>query len=286
VGAACVAHPGHEGVVFTGGTATARHIQRALAARAGAIVPLIAETGGQNAMFVDSTALVEQVVDDVLRSAFGSAGQRCAALRVLMLQEEIADATLTALRGAMAELSLGDPGDLATDIGPVIDRAAHDELEAYVEQCIDEGLPVFRAPLPPACAAGTFVAPTIVELDGLARLTEERFGPILHVLRFAADELDAIVAAVRALGYGLTLGIHTRIDRRALEIHAAAGAGNTYVNRNMVGAVVGVQPFGGVGLSGTGPKAGGPHYLMRFVAERTLTVNTMAHGGNVDLLRD
>lgn len=286
VGARCVAHSGHAGVVFTGGTATARLINRALAERAGAIVPFIAETGGQNAMFVDSTALIEQVADDVVRSAFGAAGQRCSALRILLLQEEIADAALEAIRGAMQELVLGDPADLATDVGPVIDLAARDVLEAHVERCVAERLHVFRVPVPAACDEGSFVAPTMIELDRIDRLTEEHFGPVLHVLRFAAADLDASVAAVRDLGYGLTLGIHTRIDRRALEIHRAAPAGNTYVNRNMVGAVVGVQPFGGLGLSGTGPKAGGPHYLLRFVAERTLTINTMARGGNVDLLRD
>jgi RHH-type proline utilization regulon transcriptional repressor/proline dehydrogenase/delta 1-pyrroline-5-carboxylate dehydrogenase len=286
VGARLVTHGAHAGVAFTGGIDTAHRIQRALADRRGAIVPFIAETGGQNAMFVDSTALIEQVTDDVVRSAFGAAGQRCSALRVLFLQEDIADAALESIRGAMAELAIGDPARLDADVGPVIDDDARRRLEAHVDACRAAGLAVFRVPLPPACAQGTFVSPTLVELDRLDRLTEEHFGPVLHVLRFSADGLDAALAAVRELGYGLTLGVHTRIDSRALAIHQASSAGNTYVNRNMVGAVVGVQPFGGLGRSGTGPKAGGPHTLLRYAAERTLTINTMAKGGNVDLLRE
>jgi RHH-type proline utilization regulon transcriptional repressor/proline dehydrogenase/delta 1-pyrroline-5-carboxylate dehydrogenase len=285
VGARLVAHPDCGGVAFTGGTETARAINQALAARPGPIVPLIAETGGQNAMFVDSTALLEQVTDDVLRSAFGAAGQRCSALRLLLLQEDIADDALAQIEGAMAELTIGDPRRLETDAGPVIDEPARAALAAHVAACAAAGLRVVQLPLPGACASGSFFPPTLIELDRIDRLRDEHFGPVLHVFRYAASELDACVASVRALGYGLTLGIHTRIDARALEIHHALPVGNTYVNRSMVGAVVGVQPFGGTGLSGTGPKAGGPHYLLRFAVEKTLTINTAARGGNVELLR-
>jgi len=277
--------PDIAGVAFTGGTETARAINRVLAARDGAILPLIAETGGQNALFADSTALLEQLTDDVVRSAFGSAGQRCSALRVLLVQEDVADAALEMIRGAMAELCIGNPAALATDVGPLIDRAARDALARHVDACRAAGLNVHQVVLPNACSQGVFFPPTLVELDRVERLTEEHFGPVLHVLRFAADSLDECVAAVRSLGYGLTLGIHTRIDGRAQRIYAASRVGNTYVNRNMIGAVVGVQPFGGEGLSGTGPKAGGPRYLHRFATERTLTINTMARGGNVELLR-
>jgi RHH-type proline utilization regulon transcriptional repressor/proline dehydrogenase/delta 1-pyrroline-5-carboxylate dehydrogenase len=285
VGAMLTALPGIAGVAFTGGTETAQIINRVLAQRDGAIVPLIAETGGQNALFADSTALLEQLTDDVVRSAFTSAGQRCSALRLLYVQDDIADDALTMIRGAMLELHIGDPEQLGTDVGPVIDADARDALEAYVAACQAAGLTTFRAPLPAACSSGTYVAPTLIELDRIDRLTGEHFGPVLHVLRFGADELDEAVASVRRLGYGLTLGIHTRIDGRARRIFAQSRVGNTYVNRNIIGAVVGVQPFGGEGLSGTGPKAGGPRYLHRFATERTLSINTMARGGNIDLLR-
>jgi len=201
------------------------------------------------------------------------------------VQQDIAEPALEMIRGAMAELAIGDPAQLATDVGPVIEDAARVELERHVAQCRSMGCPVFRLALPEACAAGTFVAPTLVEVADLELLADEHFGPILHVLRFEAAALDETVERVRALGYGLTLGVHTRIDGRAERIHAHSAAGNTYVNRNMIGAVVGVQPFGGEGLSGTGPKAGGPHYLLRFATERTLTINTAARGGNVELLR-
>jgi len=284
-GALLTAHAGLAGVAFTGGTETARAINRALAARGGPIVPFIAETGGQNAMFVDSTALLEQVTDDVVRSAFGSAGQRCSALRLLCVQEDIAEPALEMIRGAMTELAIGDPVRLATDVGPVIDAAAHAALQTHVDACTAAGLRVFRLTLPGACDQGTFLAPTLVELDRIERLEMEHFGPVLHVLSFEADALEAVVAQVRALGYGLTMGIHTRIDGRAERIQRRSAVGNTYVNRSMIGAVVGVQPFGGEGLSGTGPKAGGPHYLVRFATERSLSVNTMARGGNIDLLR-
>ncbi len=285
VGAALVAHPLIAGVAFTGGTDTARAINRALAARDGAIVPLIAETGGQNAMFADSTALLEQLTDDVVRSAFGSAGQRCSALRLLLLQDDVAGPALTMIRGAMRELRIGDPGNPATDIGPLIDTEAVAKLSRYVAGLRASSARVDATPLPERCANGSFMAPHIVELDGFDDLTEEHFGPVLHVVRFEADALDANVRAVRALGFGLTMGIHSRIDSRWRRVFENSAVGNTYVNRSMIGAVVGVQPFGGEGLSGTGPKAGGPNYLLRFATERVLSVNTMARGGNIDLLR-
>jgi RHH-type proline utilization regulon transcriptional repressor/proline dehydrogenase/delta 1-pyrroline-5-carboxylate dehydrogenase len=285
LGAALVRHPLAAGVVFTGSFATAQSINRALAARDGAIVPLIAETGGQNAMFVDSTALLEQLTDDVVRSAFGSAGQRCSALRLLLLQREIAEPALVMIRGSVRELAIGDPADPATDVGPLIEAGAVTTLTGYVEALRAQGCRVDAPPLPKWCANGSFMAPHVVEMGGFDELTEEHFGPVLHVVRYSADALDATVAAVRRLGFGLTMGIHTRIDSRVRRIYDASAVGNTYVNRNMIGAVVGVQPFGGEGLSGTGPKAGGPHYLLRFATERTLSINTMAGGGNVDLLR-
>jgi RHH-type proline utilization regulon transcriptional repressor/proline dehydrogenase/delta 1-pyrroline-5-carboxylate dehydrogenase len=284
VGARLVADPRTAGVVFTGSTETARAIQRALAARSGPIVPLIAETGGQNAMIVDSSALPEQVVADVLASSFQSAGQRCSALRVLFVQEEIADKLLDMLAGAMAELTVGDPGLLSTDVGPVIDRDAQAMLEAHAERMAREGRLIHRVRLGDACAHGTFVAPAAFEIDRLSRLEREVFGPILHVVRYKADRLDEVIDAVNATGYGLTLGVHSRIDSTVEHVTRRAHVGNAYVNRNMIGAVVGVQPFGGEGLSGTGPKAGGPHYLHRFAVERTLSVNTTAQGGNAALM--
>jgi RHH-type transcriptional regulator, proline utilization regulon repressor / proline dehydrogenase / delta 1-pyrroline-5-carboxylate dehydrogenase len=285
VGAALVADARCAGVAFTGSTATARQINRTLAARDGAIVPLIAETGGQNAMFVDSTALLEQLTDDVLRSAFGSAGQRCSALRVLLLQQDIAERALDMLVGAMRELTIGDPAALATDIGPLIEADAVRRLDAHVAALAAAGCRIETVALPAACANGSFMAPHIAVIDDLTLLHEEHFGPVLHVLRYDADALDTMLDAVRGLGFGLTMGIHSRIDERVRYVFERSAVGNIYVNRNMIGAVVGVQPFGGLGLSGTGPKAGGPHYLLRFAAERTLTINTMARGGNIDLLR-
>ncbi len=281
VGAALVAHAHTAGVCFTGSTAVARHINRALAAKDGPIVPLIAETGGINAMIVDSTALPEQVVDAVVTSAFRSAGQRCSALRLLLLHESVAEGVIEMLRGAMAELTVGDPAQLATDVGPVIDAEAHAGLRAHVERLRREARLVGETPV--SSTVARLIAPVAFELDAISQLGQEIFGPVLHVVRWRG-EVDAVVAQVNALGYGLTLGVQTRIDGRALRIAAAARVGNVYVNRNMIGAVVGVQPFGGEGLSGTGPKAGGPHYLYRFCAEQTLTVNTAAAGGNVELL--
>jgi RHH-type proline utilization regulon transcriptional repressor/proline dehydrogenase/delta 1-pyrroline-5-carboxylate dehydrogenase len=277
------ADPRIAGVAFTGSTAVGSAIARSLAART-PIVPLIAETGGQNAMIVDSSALAEQVVADVVQSAFDSAGQRCSALRLLCLQEDIAPRVLELLTGAMDELAIGDPADLATDVGPVIDEAARDALEAHVASMDRLGLVRHRVALPGACAHGTFVAPTLIVLDRIGRLTEEIFGPVAHVVTWRTGELDALVDAVNAFGYGLTLGIHSRVDATIDRIVSRIRVGNVYVNRNMIGAVVGMQPFGGEGLSGTGPKAGGPNYLPRFAVERTLSVNTSAAGGNAGLL--
>ena len=264
VGAALVADPRVAGVLFTGSTAVARAINRTLAARDDDPL-LIAETGGQNAMIVDSSALPEQVVADVLASAFDSAGQRCSALRVLCLQAEIAEPVLVMLKGAMAELSIGDPRRLDTDLGPVIDAEARTALEAHVQRMRAAGTAVFQVPLPAACAHGTFFAPTLIEIERIDQLTGEVFGPVLHVLRYREGGLASLIASINATGYGLTHGIQTRIDETVESICARIRAGNIYVNRNMIGAVVGVQPFGGDGLSGTGPKAGGPLYLRRLV---------------------
>jgi RHH-type proline utilization regulon transcriptional repressor/proline dehydrogenase/delta 1-pyrroline-5-carboxylate dehydrogenase len=285
IGARLVADARVAGVAFTGSTAVGGAIAQALAART-PLVPLIAETGGQNAMIVDSSALAEQVVSDVVASAFDSAGQRCSALRVLCLQEDIAPRVLELITGAMDELVVGDPGDLATDVGPVIDATARDALEAHVARMDAAGLVRHRAALPPECANGAFVAPTLVVLDRIERLTQEIFGPIVHVVTWRADALDALIDQVNAFGYGLTLGIHSRVDATIDRIVSRVRVGNVYVNRNMIGAVVGMQPFGGEGLSGTGPKAGGPNYLPRFAVERTLSVNTSAAGGNAALLAE
>jgi RHH-type proline utilization regulon transcriptional repressor/proline dehydrogenase/delta 1-pyrroline-5-carboxylate dehydrogenase len=235
-------------------------------------------------MIVDSSALAEQVVADVVQSAFDSAGQRGSALRLLCLQQEIAPRVLELLAGAMDQLAIGDPGALATDVGPVIDAAARDTLEAHVAAMASLGLVRHRVALPASCGEGTFVAPTLVVLDRMDRLTQEVFGPVVHVTTWRAGELDALVDAINAYGYGLTLGIHSRVDATIERILARARVGNAYVNRNMIGAVVGMQPFGGEGLSGTGPKAGGPNYLPRFAVERTVSINTAAAGGNAVLL--
>jgi RHH-type proline utilization regulon transcriptional repressor/proline dehydrogenase/delta 1-pyrroline-5-carboxylate dehydrogenase len=264
VGAALVADPRIAGVLFTGSTAVARTINRTLAQRAGDPV-LIAETGGQNAMIVDSSALLEQVVADTLSSAFDSAGQRCSALRVLCLQRDIAERVLAMLKGAMAELTIGDPRRLDTDVGPVIDADAQAALEQHVRRMRAAGAPIFQLPLPVTCANGTFFPPTLIEIERIEALAGEVFGPVLHVLRYREGELASLIASINATGYGLTHGIQTRIDETVEAVCARIRAGNIYVNRNMIGAVVGVQPFGGDGLSGTGPKAGGPHYLRRLV---------------------
>ena len=281
VGARLVADARTAGVCFTGSTAVARLINRTLAAKDGPIVPLIAETGGLDAMVVDSTALPEQVIDAVVQSAFRSAGQRCSALRLLCVHEGIADGVIEMLRGAMAELVVGDPGRLDTDVGPLIDAEAHAAITRHVERLERDAKPLGRTPV--ASAHPRLLAPAAFEIARIADLREEIFGPVLHVVRWGGDVND-VVRQINALGYGLTLGVQTRIDSRARRIADAARVGNVYVNRNMIGAVVGVQPFGGEGLSGTGPKAGGPHYLYRFCAEQTLTINTAAAGGNAELL--
>jgi RHH-type proline utilization regulon transcriptional repressor/proline dehydrogenase/delta 1-pyrroline-5-carboxylate dehydrogenase len=337
IGARLVTHPDVAGVVFTGSTEVAQHINRALAARHGAIVPFIAETGGVNAMIVDATALPEQVADDVAASAFRSAGQRCSALRLLCLQEDVAERMIEMIVGSARELKVGDPREVATHTGPVIDAEAKEKLEAHIARMkrealrtlyaggVAEALPA-RAPAaeegaglrlprvsefslsamaarpaesaqPPGQAApahadfsalgqglGYYVAPHIFELARPEDLAEEVFGPILHIVRYRADDLEAVLAAIEGTGYGLTLGVHSRIDATVERIARRLAVGNVYVNRNMIGAVVGVQPFGGHGLSGTGPKAGGPHYLLRFATEQTVTVNTAAAGGNASLI--
>ncbi|MFO1258526.1 MAG: bifunctional proline dehydrogenase/L-glutamate gamma-semialdehyde dehydrogenase PutA [Gammaproteobacteria bacterium] len=284
IGSVLIGDPRVSGVMFTGSTETARMINLSLANRVGPIVPFIAETGGQNAMIVDSTALPEQVVDDVITSAFKSAGQRCSSLRVLYLQEDIADKVIKMLIGAMAELELDDPIKISTDIGPIIDRKSRDALLNHAMRMKDEGRLLYQVPLKESLSQGTFLGPMLFEIENISQLPEEVFGPILHVIRFKGKVLDDIIYDINGTGYGLTLGIHTRIEETAYSIHRSARVGNTYVNRNMIGAVVGVQPFGGEGLSGTGPKAGGPSYLMRLVTERTLTVNTTATGGNAQLM--
>ena len=284
VGGRLVADPRVAGVAFTGSTETARHIHRALAAREGAIPVLIAETGGQNAMIVDSSALPEQVVIDAVHSAFNSAGQRCSALRVLCVQEDIAPKVLRLLAGCMDELVVGNPALLETDVGPVIDSQARDLLEQHAVAIVKGARWAHRVALAPATRRGTFVAPLAVQIDSVGVLEREVFGPILHVLAYRARDLEQLVDAINATGYGLTFGIHSRIDGTVRRVASRVSAGNVYVNRNIIGAVVGTQPFGGCGLSGTGPKAGGPRYLHRFAHERTLTINTSAVGGNASLL--
>jgi RHH-type transcriptional regulator, proline utilization regulon repressor / proline dehydrogenase / delta 1-pyrroline-5-carboxylate dehydrogenase len=269
IGAALVGHPATCGVMFTGSTEVARMIQKQLATRTladGSPVPLIAETGGQNALVVDSSALTEQVVLDVLSSAFDSAGQRCSALRVLCLQDECADRTLTMLKGAMAELEIGNPDRLSTDIGPVITEEARGGINAHIEAMRAKGRAITQSPLPSETGHGTFVPPTIIEIDDISELGREVFGPVLHVVTFKRKALGELIDKINALGYGLTFGLHTRIDTTIAEVTGRIGAGNIYINRNQIGAVVGVQPFGGHGLSGTGPKAGGPLYLRRLVS--------------------
>jgi RHH-type transcriptional regulator, proline utilization regulon repressor / proline dehydrogenase / delta 1-pyrroline-5-carboxylate dehydrogenase len=283
-GAVALRHPALAGVAFTGSTATATAINRALAQRDGAIVPLIAETGGVNAMVVDATALPEQVVDDAVTSAFTSAGQRCSALRVLYVQEEIAERTIEMLIGAMRCLVIGDPANVATDVGPLISGAARERLERHAVRMRQEARLLYECELPEGLEHGYFFAPRLFELKRLDQLQSEEFGPLLHVARYPSGALPQVLEAIRRTGYGLTLGVHSRLESVAQHLFRSLPVGNTYVNRNMIGAVVGVQPFGGQGLSGTGPKAGGPHYLLRFATERTLTVNTAAIGGNVELL--
>ncbi len=297
VGAALVAAAGVAGVVFTGSTAVAKLINRTLAAKDGPIVPLIAETGGINAMLVDSTALPEQVCDAVMQSAFRSAGQRCSALRLLCVHEQIADHVIEMICGAARELVTGDPAELATDVGPVIDAEAFAGIQQHLQRLNSEAkhLPAQTGKaLPATTKIANLIAPQAFEVSSISDLKAEIFGPVLHIVRWTGDPL-AVIAQINALGssaapggatpgYGLTMGIQTRIDSRAQQLARAAHIGNIYINRNQIGAVVGVRPFGGEGLSGTGPKAGGPHYLYRFCAEQTITVNTTAAGGNVQLM--
>ncbi|MBS3928475.1 MAG: bifunctional proline dehydrogenase/L-glutamate gamma-semialdehyde dehydrogenase PutA [Sphingomonadales bacterium] len=284
VGALLTGDPRVAGVAFTGSTETAQAINRALAARNGPLATLVAETGGQNAMIVDSSALPEQVTRDVVASAFQSAGQRCSALRVLYLQDDVADAMIEMIKGAFAALVIGSPEDLATDVGPVIDAEAKTKLEAHVAAMKAAGQRVWQRELPETCKAGHFVAPAIIEIGSIRELANENFGPILHVARFKGEELEQVVADINQTGFGLTLGLHSRIDATRKLVEAKARVGNFYVNRNQIGAVVGSQPFGGEGLSGTGPKAGGPHYLARFATERVTCIDTTAAGGNASLM--
>jgi RHH-type transcriptional regulator, proline utilization regulon repressor / proline dehydrogenase / delta 1-pyrroline-5-carboxylate dehydrogenase len=284
VGAALVKDPRVAGVVFTGSNETGWAINSGLAARRGAIVPLIAETGGMNAMIADSSALPEQVIRDVVRSAFDSAGQRCSAARLFFVQEDVAAGMIDMLVGAVGALEIGDPLDYATDVGPVIDADAKEKLEAHKLRMRKQATELVDLPLPDACEAGTYVGPAVYEIASADVLKEEVFGPILHVVRYQGGHLDRVVDAINATGYGLTLGLHSRIAAVADFVAERARVGNLYVNRNQIGAVVGVQPFGGEGLSGTGPKAGGPNYLARFATERVRTTDITATGGNVGLL--
>jgi RHH-type transcriptional regulator, proline utilization regulon repressor / proline dehydrogenase / delta 1-pyrroline-5-carboxylate dehydrogenase len=284
IGAALVHDTRIAGVAFTGSTDTARAINLALAERPGAIIPLIAETGGQNAMIVDSSALPEQVVADVLTSAFDSAGQRCSALRLLYVQDDIADRLLPMLTGAMEELTIGDPALIATDVGPLIDSDAQQVLQRHADRMTREARLIYQCKLPPGTEHGSFFAPRIFEIERAGLLRGEVFGPILHVIRWKADRLDAVLEEIAPTDYGLTLGIHSRIDATVRHILKRVGVGNTYVNRNIIGAVVGVKPFAGERLSGTGPKAGRPRYLHRFATERTISIDTTASGGNATLL--
>jgi RHH-type proline utilization regulon transcriptional repressor/proline dehydrogenase/delta 1-pyrroline-5-carboxylate dehydrogenase len=284
VGGTLTAHPLLAGVVFTGSTETARMINRTLAERDGPIIPFIAETGGQNAMIVDSSALPEQVTRDVISSAFQSTGQRCSALRVLFVQEDVAEQMIAMIEGAMRALTVGDPSKLETDVGPVIDEAAKRLLDEHIEWLDKNAERVCQLELPKATAHGCFVAPAFYEISSLSQLNRENFGPILHVVRFAAEELGKAVDDINATGYGLTLGLQSRIDTVRDYVEEHARVGNFYVNRNQIGAVVESQPFGGEGLSGTGPKAGGPHYVARFATERVTCIDTTAAGGNASLM--
>lgn len=284
IGAALVADKRIKAILFTGSTETANHINKTLASRGGEMIPFVAETGGQNAMLVDSSALLEQVVVDAVNSAFGSAGQRCSALRVLFVQDEVYPRTVELLKGAMAELVVGDPVWLTTDVGPVIDKEALFQLQQHVEHMKKRHEILYQCKLDESHDSGHFMPPTAIALDNIASLKKEVFGPVLHVIRFKRKDLDEVINQINQTGYGLTLGIHSRINETVEYIRKRIHAGNCYVNRNMTGAVVGLQPFGGEGLSGTGPKAGGPNYLTRLCHERTYTVDTTAAGGNASLM--
>ena len=285
IGATLTEHADVSGVVFTGSTEVAQSINRTLANKDGAIAKLIAETGGQNALIVDSSALTEQVVDDVVQSAFGSAGQRCSACRVLYIQEDVADKTIMMLQGAMQEIRLGDPDNLSNDIGPLIDEEAFRSVQQHKTRLSGFGRKVAETPLDKDIASkGNFFAPIAYEIDGLEHLTEEIFGPVLHIIRFKSEEIDSVIDDINANGYGLTFGVHSRIESFISKVTRRINCGNVYVNRGVIGAVVGVQPFGGRGLSGTGPKAGGPLYLHAFATEKVVSTDTTAAGGNASLV--
>jgi RHH-type proline utilization regulon transcriptional repressor/proline dehydrogenase/delta 1-pyrroline-5-carboxylate dehydrogenase len=284
VGAALTSDNRLDGVAFTGGTETAWAINGALAKRRGPLAPFIAETGGLNGMFVDTTALREQVVDDVVVSAFGTAGQRCSALRILFLPHASADGVIEAIAGAMDALAIGDPADPAIDVGPVIDEDAREGLQKHLERLEREGRVVKRLAPPPGTESGVFFGPVLAEIPSTDFLEREVFGPILHVVRYDPERLDAAAQTLAAKEYGLTLGVHTRIENFSEIVRKLVPAGNVYVNRSIIGAVVGVQPFGGEKLSGTGPKAGGPLSLVRYATERALSVNIAAQGGDPALL--
>jgi RHH-type proline utilization regulon transcriptional repressor/proline dehydrogenase/delta 1-pyrroline-5-carboxylate dehydrogenase len=277
-------HAQIDGVAFTGGTDTAWKINQTLAARRGPIVPFIAETGGLNGMFVDTTALREQVIDDVVLSAIGSAGQRCSALRVLYVPKDSADGLIEGLLGAMDALVIGDPADASTDVGPVIDEEARANLEAHVERLKKEAKVLKQLDVGALADKGVFFGPVVAEIPTPDFLEREVFGPVLHVYRYDPSDLEDVARKLAARGYGLTLGVHSRIEAFAEEVKRLVPAGNVYVNRSIIGAVVGVQPFGGEGLSGTGPKAGGPHALLRYASERAVSVNIAAQGGDPALL--
>ncbi|WP_264435588.1 bifunctional proline dehydrogenase/L-glutamate gamma-semialdehyde dehydrogenase PutA [Coxiella endosymbiont of Dermacentor marginatus] len=284
IGQALIENLKISGIIFTGSNSTAHHIQKTLANRSGPIIPFVAETSGINSMIADSTALPEQLVQDVIVSAFDSAGQRCSALRILYIQDDVADNVIKMLAGAMAEIKVGDPMLLATDVGPVIDAKSQAALQEYTTFMKKEAKLIYEVDLPSATVLGTFIAPQAYELPNLSLIKGEIFGPILHVLRYHRQDLDKVIDDINSLGYGLTFGIQSRINETVDYIQRRINAGNIYVNRNIIGAVVGVQPFGGSWLSGTGPKAGGPHYLPRYCIERTLTINTTAAGGNAALM--
>ena len=285
VGAKLISHEAVDGVVFTGSLETAKKIYQTLASKSGAIPAFIAETGGQNAMIIDSTALPEQVIDDLLTSAFYSAGQRCSATRIACIQDDVADKILEMLKGAMATLKVGDTREIDTDIGPIIDKDAIESLEMHCHAMERHGKRIAKAPMDPEYRKkGCFLAPCVYEISCLKDLTEEHFGPVLHILRYKAEDLDGLIQTLNEMGYGLTFGIHSRIESRYEDVIKRIRAGNCYVNRSMTGAVVGVQPFGGRGLSGTGPKAGGPHYLPAFTTEKAVCINTSAIGGNASLV--
>ena len=283
IGGLLTSDPRCGGVAFTGSTEVARIINRTLAAKDGPIVPLIAETGGLNALFCDTTALREQVVDDVVMSAFRSAGQRCSALRVLFLPHETADETIEMIKGAIEVQIIGDPAEASTDVGPIIDAEARGLLDAHLER-MKSSAKIWQRDIGALRDKGVFFGPAIVELASVDQLDREVFGPVLHVIRYDPDRIEEVGKALSDKGYGLTLGVHSRLEGFAEKVKAAVRAGNVYVNRSIIGAVVGVQPFGGSGLSGTGPKAGGPHYVARFATERAVTVNIAAQGGDPTLL--